>query len=64
LVEKAEKKRIAPPGSLQFDRERAFGGVAAGEIESAAAQDGDVGGAIVLAVAGGIFPERNVKLPM
>jgi hypothetical protein len=33
-------------------------------IESAAAQDGDVGGTIVLAVAGGIFPEQNVKLPM
>ena len=25
---------------------------------------GDVGGAVILAVAGGIFPERNVKLPV
>ena len=44
VIEKAEKKRITPPGALQFDRERALGGVAAGEIEGAAAQYGDVGG--------------------
>ena len=25
---------------------------------------GNVGGAIVLAVAGGVFPERNLKLPV
>ncbi len=49
---------------LEFDRERALGGVAAGEIEGAAAQDGDVGGAIILTVAGGIFPELNGKLPV
>ena len=37
LIEKAWKKRIVPTGALRFDRERALGGVASGEVEGAAA---------------------------
>jgi len=43
---------MAPVCPLQFDRKRDFGGAPSGKVEGAAAQDGDVGRAVILVVAG------------
>ena len=55
---------IIPARALEFDRQRRFRGIASNHVECAAAQDSDVAGGIVLAVARGVLTEGNVQLPV
>src|SRR5712671_2335619 len=47
---------MVPACTFELYGERALAGVAAGDVEGSAAQDGDVGGAVVAAVARGVLP--------
>src|SRR5882724_3706003 len=55
---------MVPACAFELYGERALAGVAAGDVEGAAAQDGDVGGAVVAAVARGVLAQRHVELPV
>src|SRR6185436_7324467 len=55
---------MVPACAFELGGERSLAGVAASDIEGSAAEDGDVGGAVVAAVARGVLAQRHVELPV
>src|SRR5437867_2639979 len=55
---------MVPACAFELYGERALAGVAAGDVEGSAAEDGDVGWAVVAAVARGVLAQCHVELPV
>ena len=64
MAEQIEQEFVVPACSFQFFRERTFARVAARDVEGAAADDGDVGGSIVAAIARRVLAKSDVEFPM
>ena len=64
LPEKTTEEFIIPPGLFELSFHRAFGAFQSGEVERQSAQEADILGSIILAVALAILVHRHVQHPM
>ena len=55
---------MVPACAFELGGERSFAGIAASDVEGSAAEDGDVGGAVVAAVARGVLAQGHIELPV
>ena len=63
-VENATDEVVVPACFLEFHGKGCFWGIALDHVEGPAAQDGDAGRAVILAVARRILTEGDIELPV
>ena len=65
MFEHIEEEGIIPSSTFELAAQGRFGvGMSASDIERQALEQGDVGGAIVLAISGEVFIEHDIERPV